>query len=356
MQSSDLPVRFPVPFANSAGPTFSTPIPTATPGVPGRASLDTGFPPECFTPVGAGGTPPWGQDMNGLLNQATDGIQWSQAGGQAVFNAAFQTAIGGYPKGAVVLDPAILNMAWQSTTENNVTDPTAGGAGWVPYLAGRFLNRFIFNIVGSFTYTPTRGMGKCHVFVQGAGGAGGGGNVPSAPNVAVGVPGGAGAYAEAIIDAATIGASQTVTVGAAGVAVTGGNGGGGGQSSLGALITCPGGNGGGFNVVPYASPLFAGTAGRSAAPGGTVAPVIAQYGQGVCVPTMSFNLNGGFGGVGGIAPRFGSPCSITAPNTVGETPTSCGCGGGGVAIYPAAGANVAGGNGGPGLVIIDEYS
>lgn len=355
MQLSDLPTRFPVPFANAAGPTYTAPVPTASPGVPGRASLDTGFPPETFTPVGAGGTPPFGQDFNGLFQQITDGIQWTQAGGQAVYNAAFQTAIGGYPKGAVVLDPAIPAMAWQSTTENNVTDPTAGGAGWTPYLAGRFLNRQIFNAAGSFTYTPTPGTQTIDVQVQGAGGAGGGGNVPSAPNVAVGIPGGAGAWAEALIAKAVFGASQTVTVGAAGVASVGAGGGNGGQSSFGALITCPGGVGGSVNVVPYASPFMSGSGGQSGAPGGTVAPVLAQYGQGVAFPTTSFGLNGGFGGVGGVA-RWGSPTPVNAPNTVGQTPTGAGCGGGGVAIYPGAGASVPGGTGGPGIVIIDEYS
>jgi hypothetical protein len=54
---------------------------------------------------------------------------WMCAGGGFPYNSAFQTAIGGYPKGARVL-MASGNGYWVSTTDNNVTDPDTGGAGW----------------------------------------------------------------------------------------------------------------------------------------------------------------------------------------------------------------------------------
>ena len=72
MQQSDLPRRFPVPFANSAGGSYIREIPTdaVTPtSTDAPASLYDGFPPECFVDLGAGGIPPNGADFNGILNQ-----------------------------------------------------------------------------------------------------------------------------------------------------------------------------------------------------------------------------------------------------------------------------------------------
>jgi len=62
MLSTSIPPKFPIPFANAAGPSFIRPIPTASQiGIQdGAASLTDGFPPDCFTPVVAGGTPPFG--------------------------------------------------------------------------------------------------------------------------------------------------------------------------------------------------------------------------------------------------------------------------------------------------------
>jgi hypothetical protein len=69
------------------------------------------------------------QDTNGALYQMSAVDVWMCAGGGFPYNSAFQTAIGGYPKGARVL-MASGNGYWVSTTDNNVTDPDTGGAGW----------------------------------------------------------------------------------------------------------------------------------------------------------------------------------------------------------------------------------
>jgi hypothetical protein len=97
----------------------------------GAASLHDGFPPATFSPVAAGGTPPWGQDVNGILNQISAGVQWQQVGGQPIYNSAFATAIGGYPNGAI-LQSADGTGFWRSLTDNNVSNPDAGGANWLP--------------------------------------------------------------------------------------------------------------------------------------------------------------------------------------------------------------------------------
>ena len=130
MQSTAIPSKFPIPFGNNAGSSYIRPIPEASQVsvTPGAASLYDGFPPLTFIPVGAGGVPPFGQDMNGILNEITAWLQWSNAGGPVGYDATFSEAIGGYPKGALIV--AAAGGWWLSSVENNTTDPDTGGAGW----------------------------------------------------------------------------------------------------------------------------------------------------------------------------------------------------------------------------------
>lgn len=132
MQDSDIPAKFNHPWAYSAGGAYIRPIPEASQiGIQnGAASITDGFPPNCFIPIAGGGSWPWGQDANGILNQITAWDRWNSAGGPVVYDATFQTAIGGYPRGAVVRASVGSNVFWQSFTDNNVTNPNAGGAGW----------------------------------------------------------------------------------------------------------------------------------------------------------------------------------------------------------------------------------
>jgi len=101
MQSTNIPSKIPLPFANSASSTYKYSIPTASQiGITnGKASLTDGFPPLTFTPIGSGGVPPFGGDMNGILYEITAIQQWQEAGGFFPYDSTFSTAIGGYPKG-----------------------------------------------------------------------------------------------------------------------------------------------------------------------------------------------------------------------------------------------------------------
>lgn len=130
MQASNIPDKFQVPFGNSAAADdIQYPIPLTAGAT--RASLTLGFPPANFTPVAAGGTPPFGADENGILYWTTAWLQWVQAGGApAVYDATFQSQIGGYPKGAYVLSGTTTGLFWISTTDNNTTNPDTGGVGW----------------------------------------------------------------------------------------------------------------------------------------------------------------------------------------------------------------------------------
>ena len=133
MLSTDIPSVFNIPFGNSAVAPYIHAVPQASQiGItPGAASLTDGFPPLNFTSYLAGGVPPFGEDMNGILNQITAWLRWNSAGGLPRYNSAFQTAIGGYPLNAVLVD-ATNNWLWVSTAESNVTNPDTGGNGWQP--------------------------------------------------------------------------------------------------------------------------------------------------------------------------------------------------------------------------------
>src|SRR5690606_14679104 len=90
------------PFANGAAPEFiEYPIPATTVD-PGRASLELGFPPQTMQPVIAGGTPPYGQDINGILRMATAHLCAISAGQLYQYNSDLATAMGGYAAGAVL--------------------------------------------------------------------------------------------------------------------------------------------------------------------------------------------------------------------------------------------------------------
>lgn len=135
MQLSNAPGKLLLPFANAGAKNT---IPTASQiGITaGAASLTDGFPPLTRTPIAAGGVPPSGLDMNGILYALSAALRWAAAGGGYVFDNAFasDSNVNGYPKGARVLRSDGVGY-WLNTVENNTTDPEGGSAaGWVPDL------------------------------------------------------------------------------------------------------------------------------------------------------------------------------------------------------------------------------
>lgn len=129
--SLSIPTQIEVPFADAG---LKVAIPASSDNVTGRAGYDQGFPPINMTPKVAGGIPPFGTDMNGILFAATEAIQFLESGTGFVYDSAFSTAIGGYNAGARVLRTD-GNGYWLNTVDANTVDPeSAGGAaaGWVP--------------------------------------------------------------------------------------------------------------------------------------------------------------------------------------------------------------------------------
>lgn len=129
MQASNAPSKSPVAFATS-GTKNTIPVASQIGITPGLASFTDGFPPLTMTPLVAGGIPPQGADFNGILNFLSSGQRWANAGGGYTFDATFAAAIGGYPRGCLLLR-ADLAGYWMSTADNNTANPDTGGAGWL---------------------------------------------------------------------------------------------------------------------------------------------------------------------------------------------------------------------------------
>lgn len=145
MQLTDIPSKFAIPFANAAIAPYIRTIPQTPSGTPGQAALTTGFPPENFSPVAAGGVPPFGSDFNGVLNQSTAWNRW-QAAGVAFppYDPSFQSAVAGYPKYACVSSLVSPALVYISIVDNNVTNPDTGGAGWIVFWRQLTVNTDIY--------------------------------------------------------------------------------------------------------------------------------------------------------------------------------------------------------------------
>ena len=135
MRDSDIPVKMPIPWASQAAGAYirATPQTSQIGILPGAASYPTGWVPLNFLdPITQGGVPPSGQDGNGINNAITSWLRWYQSGGPVAYDPTFQTAIGGYPNGAVVASVAYPNCCWRSLIDNNLENPetVSGSVGW----------------------------------------------------------------------------------------------------------------------------------------------------------------------------------------------------------------------------------
>jgi hypothetical protein len=123
--------------ANPANLQLPIPVPSQLPGNPGNASFNDGFPPDTMLPVGSGGIPPRGQDMNGILYMVTAYLQALTGGQFWPFNSTWEAANGGYAVGAIV-SMANSTGLWLNTVANNANNPdttAAASSGWVPLVS-----------------------------------------------------------------------------------------------------------------------------------------------------------------------------------------------------------------------------
>jgi hypothetical protein len=204
------------------------------------------------------------------------------------------------------------------------------------------------------TWTKPAGLKRVKVIVVGSGAGSGGVALTGAGETAAAGGGGAGGAAIKTIEAASLGATETVTVGAAGAAGAAGNnsGGNGNTSSFGTHASATGGTGGsgGANLATT------GTGGQGGAGGvgsdGDINIEGEGGGTGLNFGGDADNCLGGKGG-SSIMGGGGHPIATTT-NTEGTPGGNYGAGASGAArgANQAAGAGSAGAGG---IVIVEEF-
>jgi len=206
----------------------------------------------------------------------------------------------------------------------------------------------------SGTYTPSSGLVEAMVYAIGGGGSGGGSTNSSPSTASAGGGGGSGGTTQALLSAAQIGASQTVTIGAGGVGASGTSGTGGGTTSFGSLLTALGGGPGNATAGTAVSIVVFGGAGANA---GTVSSGTAiNVAPGSVGQYAYLDISGdGVSGSGGASTIGGGAFPVTGSAVNGNNGVANTGGGGSGAINFGSTGSMTGGNGGSGYVIVIEY-
>lgn len=228
---------------------------------------------------------------------------------------------------------------------------------WQNSAPGFGINKVIRQVfTTSGTYTPSTGMLYCDVEVLGPGGGGGGAAATGAATIAAGGGGGAGGYSRKIFTAATIGASQTVTIGTGGAGGAAGNNAGSNgsaSSALGLLISATQGLGGAGCAAGVIALAAGGVGGTGV--GGDFVITTGSGGPGVGSNVAGFVMQG----IGGGSFYSGSTTQILLSSTTGTNigiPGRLHGGGGSGAVVGNSSAATAGGAGNAGMIVITEYT
>lgn len=224
--------------------------------------------------------------------------------------------------------------------------------------SGAFTSIVVQTFTTSGTYTPTVGMKYCTVEVVGGGGGGGGAATTSATQTSAGAGGGGGMYARQTFSAATIGASKTVTIAAAGIfgSTAGGNGGNGGNGACGSLVV--NGGTGGNGMAAQGDFLFSigGSCGIGSTGDVRVPGQCGSVGQAFYYVTATKGV--AIGGAGGFS-AWGAGGGNVIQNATGGSPGIAGLlyggGGSGGACGISTSPGQPGNNGAPGFCLITEY-
>lgn len=266
---------------------------------------------------------------------------------QSGWNANYNSA-----KGSLLVGDGTRPEVRTVGTDGQVLTANSAQADGVEWTTLGTLSMSMQVFTASGIYVPTLGMKACIVEMVGGGAAGGGAEATAAGENSVGGGGGSGEYARSTFSAATIGASQTVTIGAAGTGASGVAGGNGSTTSLGALMTALGGSGGSTGTAGATSSAAGGTGGT----GGTGGDFVMQGSSGK--PAFSNTLfgasgagGGSFFGNGGIAAYY----ALASQAGVAPAGTNNYGSGGSGGINDASQSAVAGGNGSDGVVVITEF-
>lgn len=379
LTQSAVPPKFPLVWGSSAGSAYirSIPVPSQIGTQNCAASLTDGFPPLTFVPSVAGGCPPFGADFNGIFKQLSQWSQWQAAGSAILYDSAFQSSIGGYPKWSMISNASTPGCFWISSVDNNTTNPDAAGAGWINTCAvGGVLTGTLPNPglaatgVSAGTYTPA----KITVGVDGRISAASSGTAPTFTRLTsgtsltynapagvvrlrvrmIGGGGGGAGFGTAGGSGGTTSFGNWTAAGASpGSSQTSGQGGNGGTTGTGTLIQRTNGNnggagqeatsGGGATGGYGAGGPFGGGGGSQFTPVSALPGATNSGGGGAGFPTSVASTPSGGGGGGGEYVEFiyGTVSGVTY--TVGAA---------GTAGLPGGGN--AGAAGGSGVIIIEE--
>jgi hypothetical protein len=228
---------------------------------------------------------------------------------------------------------------------------TVGNAGTASY---NLVQTLYLTSSGTFTKATYPWLRAIRVRLIGGGGGGGGAATTISGVVSVGASGGAGAYAESFItDISGLSASETVTVGSSGAGGAAGNNAGsaGGTSSFGSLVSANGGNpgGGGSSIT---TPGILGSVNSQTTATGDL--TIAGPGQ----SGFTFAIAGFLASVRGADSSLGTggDAIFTAGGSNGNAGTGRGSGGSGGVNVESQVTTRSGGNGAPGIVIVELYA
>jgi hypothetical protein len=277
--------------------------------------------------------------------------------------ALVRITLSGYPDGLATVQRSINQLYWE-TVRGAVAVPVGAAAVdlddyefvdgvenfYRSILTSTEDNMDVFTISG--TWNKPSGLVAVLAILVGSGGAGGGAATTAASQGAVGGGGGSGQLRIAVIPAASLGASETVTIGVGGTGVAGAAGNAGGVSSFGAHMVANGGGGGG------ASGASGGNAHGSGGLGGT--------GGAGTAGGLSINGNDGNNGIvsGGlmVGAGQGSPShlgggkrAVTSATGASGNPATAGAGGSGGFNYASQGTARSGGAGGDGRLIVIHF-
>ena len=149
--------------ADAAGGNITAPMPQTQPGTANAASIDVAFPAITMQAEQAGGLPPLGQDMNGMLFLISSHTMWVQCGQLYLFDSDLATAIGGYLQGSILgmADGSGIWLCVNPDGSSNNPDTTST-TDWVPLYSYGYAS--ITGLTGG-TYTVTNAQSKKGVLV-----------------------------------------------------------------------------------------------------------------------------------------------------------------------------------------------
>lgn len=316
------------------------------------SSLDTGRPaiPFAEIPTGAAASyPVYSTIVNKSSNPGDIGFvsgDGSPPSGYAIINPPNGARIDFSPGVAVPILYDPVTSDWTAL----VAGAASGSSG-----TGLLTGLHVYTSTGGNTWTKPAGLAFIEVEVVGAGGGGGGGN---SGITAPGGGAGGGGYSYSKIPAATLGATETATVGAggAGGSTSGTTGGNGGNSTFtvngGSTITAGGGLAGNGTTAVLSTPaVVSGDAGGAVTNANTVAINLPGGGGG---PGLAIAISLEITGAGGGSGNGMGAGGYAVTSGAGNPGSNYGGGGGGGA--GTVGAGQAGGAGANGIIIVREYS